>query len=343
MPSKIDVPRFTFRSKVLNPKKLRAELDEGQVAGEAEIMIAVFDVPDTHVAFGNSRKQVIEKGAFRSWIDGTDLEADPLPGFVDHGDATIFGQHLARLKIGKATGAEETTDGLVVSTQYNLQKTVGREAFSDLAFDPTGVQFSFGWDTSPEKERIEVKDKVEHVVELWPTEWSQVAFGAQRLAHLVEARAAAGSMRAKSLEALPRSIRNAWYAQMPDIRQAFGEWAYVEDIFGESSTDDKGTLIAGLDNGRFKRVTWEVLEDNDFRFGLDDAEDVEVSWVSSGNGRTRGDKDAMREAIAETKAACVVEDGNSEVAAFYRSIFGPTDAGTGATDDGWLKVATGAE
>lgn len=167
-------------------KSRAARLDKAK--GEADIVVAVFDVPDTDIAVGNTARQVIDRGAFRAWMASTNLSETPAPMFVDHGEAPIFGAHLVQLKVGKVTSAEENDEGLQVRASYNLEKQVGRDAFSDLQHDPAGAQFSFAWHI--DKERLaDGEDGMQHAVELWPYEFSQVAFGAQRLAHLVAARA----------------------------------------------------------------------------------------------------------------------------------------------------------
>jgi hypothetical protein len=51
-----------FRGRVLRSQET-ADL------GEADVLVAVFGVPDTNVAVGNKERQVIDQGAFRSWIE----------------------------------------------------------------------------------------------------------------------------------------------------------------------------------------------------------------------------------------------------------------------------------
>lgn len=154
--------------------------------GLAEILVAVFDVVDTTAAVGNTERQVIDRGAFSAWIAARERSSYPL--FLDHGRAPITGYYEDALRIGKVGGAREASDGLLISAAYNLGTMAGQEAFERLTFDPEGAEFSFAWD--PARERVEVRDGVQHAVELFPTEFSQVGMGAQALARLVAARSA---------------------------------------------------------------------------------------------------------------------------------------------------------
>lgn len=185
--------RSTFRARVEGFRE-----PEGRDEGIAEVMVAVFDIPDTNVAVGNSVRQVIDPGAFRSWIEGSNFESDPVPLYLDHGDAMITGFTTAAKKLGFAKQFRETADGLVMEAHYNLGTQRGREAWSDLKFDPNGTQFSFRW--PPDEEIVHGDDGYEHVRSFSGViEASQVGFGAQR-----ETGVLATTMRSGKEEALLR-------------------------------------------------------------------------------------------------------------------------------------------
>lgn len=319
-------------------EKMRQELRDGTATGEVEIIVAVFGIQDTNVAFGNTRKQTIDKGAFRTWIDDLNFEEDPPLGFIDHGDATITGQHSARLMIGYASEGKELDEGLWLRTHYNLEKTVAREAYSDLLHNPAGVQFSFGWD--PSLEKTEVRDGVEHVTQLFLTEWSQVAFGAQRKAGAVAMRAKAKSdFGGESLDSLPRQIRSAWYDDIESIMRKLGRYAWVEEVFATNNDGSEGYVVAAFDDGRGAKIDWAALREGGFAFEIDDAEEIQQEWVATGKSLTGTDAEraaalaimAGASALADaSKQARTVasEFANDPMIEFYRTMnktFGATD------------------
>src|ERR687896_161011 len=169
--------RFALRS---DPSALRQALDKQEPQGEAEILVAVFDVPDTAIAWGNRSRQIIERGAFRSWERSNPF---PMRFFLDHGDALKYGAYSSRLLAGKVVAGGEAAQGLVIRTIYNLDKQIAREAFLDLLNLPEVVSFSFGTDL--DKEIVEVRDQQEHVMEMWPYEFGQVGEGAQDAVRLL--------------------------------------------------------------------------------------------------------------------------------------------------------------
>jgi len=76
-----------------------------------------------------------------------------------------------------------------VRGSYNLSKAIGRDMYSDLIHDPTGVEFSFRW--PPTEKVFRGEDGYEHVTEFERVdEVSQVGKGAGRTA-LLGARARA--------------------------------------------------------------------------------------------------------------------------------------------------------
>lgn len=180
------LPRF--RARVLTDLPvLRQQIDQQEPVGEAEILVAVFGIPDTHVAVGNTKRQIIDRGSFAPWI-----ASSPFPSkfYRDHGGAIPTGIYKSAEMIGSVRSAGEMDEGLVIRSAYNLRKQVGRDMFSDLLHEPDLVDFSFASDPMREKV-VERDDGFEHVVEIWPTEFSQVGEAAQELARLITARSPA--------------------------------------------------------------------------------------------------------------------------------------------------------
>jgi hypothetical protein len=189
MPAILTAPPRIFRGRVLgDPGAMRQALESGAAEGVAEILVAVFAKPDTHPAVGNLRVQTIDQGAFRAYLESGPF---PEPFFLDHGEAYRDGIHRSTHLAGSVHEGRETDEGLVIVTRYNLQKQIGRDAFSDLIHEPGVVQFSFGSDG--EREEVAVRSGQEHVTEMWPVEYSQVAFGAQEDVKVIAARSAIAS------------------------------------------------------------------------------------------------------------------------------------------------------
>lgn len=175
-----------FPSKVLRTARSSSDAAKGEV----EIMFAMYGVPDTEIAIGNTTKETIETGAFAAVIARNDYSKKALPIFADHGEATglCSGGHKATLKIGKGFELREIEEGAIVEGAYNLQKEISRDLFSDLQFDPEGAQFSFAVPQEGTVKR-EDEDGSVHVLQFGDLyEVSQVGFGAQESAHLVSAR-----------------------------------------------------------------------------------------------------------------------------------------------------------
>lgn len=186
-----DQVRPRFRARVLTDLPvLRQQIDQQEPEGEAEILVAVFGVPDTEVAVGNTERQIIDRGAFSAW-----LATNPFPAklYRDHGAAIPTGIYKSAELIGSVRTGRETDEGLVISSAYNLRKTVGRDMFSDLLHEPKLVEFSFASDARRERTETREGDDFEHVVEIWPAEFSQVGEAAQKGARLIVARTAIAS------------------------------------------------------------------------------------------------------------------------------------------------------
>lgn len=170
---------------------LEARADEQAGKGTATFLVAAFGVPDTEVAVGNESRQIIDEGAFRTWIE--EQPDRRVPFYRDHGDAHITGYVDSGLKLGFADnfreGAADGQKGLLFDAHYNLRTDEGRNAFEDARFAPDLVQASFRW--PPDETIVKGDDGFEHVTEFHGIdEVSQVGFGAQEKTGVV-----AGSLR----------------------------------------------------------------------------------------------------------------------------------------------------
>lgn len=164
-----------FGQQLVDPDAARAELESGKKVGTADVLVAVYDIPDTHVAIGNTEKQVIDRGAFDAFA-GRSTDA-VRPFFLDHGEF-MGGYSKSALMIGKGTNFRSSSDGLVIGAEWNLEKQAAREAFSDLLFAPEVWQFSFRNRVSDEVHAR--RDGQDHVTEFKDfAEFSQVVWGAQ--------------------------------------------------------------------------------------------------------------------------------------------------------------------
>jgi hypothetical protein len=127
-------------------------VDESE--GKATFVAAAYSVD-----LGKDR---IVPGAF-----GKSLESKLPLFFIDH-------QHDARNKLGKVLSAYEAPEGLVVDAQFNMEKQLARETFSDLAFDPDNAQFSIGYRV-PKGGAAFTKDGIRELKEIDLIEVSVVA------------------------------------------------------------------------------------------------------------------------------------------------------------------------
>lgn len=316
----------SFRAKVRDAEQLRQTGLE-DATGDVELVVAIFDIPDTHPAQGNTRPQVIDRGAFDDWLSGHDFDNDPPLGFVDHGGAIETGGYSTGKLIGFASAAKATDEGLLLRCHYNLDKQVAREAFSDLLHNPKGVQFSFAWSD----DTTELRDGVEHVTKIDLLEWSQVAIAAQRQAHLVDARAKASQLGGTSLEELPNEVRGSWWEQRESIFHALEGWAYVAEVFATNDDRSEGFVVVAFDDGRFGKVPWMRMEDDTIGFDTSKSEELEQEWVTTGKGLT-GDEDsraaalatrsdeALREAGAEATTARSENSDRDLLKDFYREV-----------------------
>lgn len=254
----MDVSVRRFRARVLQPEVAARALEDQATRGEATIMVAAFDVPDTGVAMGNDEAQVIDRGAFDSWIARSDFETQPVPLYADHGEYWVWGTPLWQLKLGRSSNFREGDDagvtGLLVDASYNLQKQIAREAFSDLLHDPNGANFSFTNMRAGEV-TYRAEDGMTHVKEMTTgvEEVSQVGEGAQTDAHLVAARSrlSLATSRSLSLTKLMSDLYSAWDEQS-------GGYSWIEESFVDEQTLDSGEVIVAKGDGDFVRIPWSA-------------------------------------------------------------------------------------
>ncbi len=170
-----------------DPQDLYRTIDKGANDAVARLRVAAFDIPDTGVAFGRMKPQVIDQGSFANWADELNARNGRVPFFVDHGDAHIFfGVPTVTKKIGYGDHFTEVRGGLEVDAHYNLRHSAGKDALENLLHDQEGTKFSFRWNA--DELVYDGGDGYEHVRE-YPTgvtEFSQVAIPAQADTGLVE-------------------------------------------------------------------------------------------------------------------------------------------------------------
>lgn len=155
-------------------------LEEGATEAGVPIKIAAYGKPDSGKPVGVKNRQILDDGCFRGFCSRFP-GADPVPLYLDHGNAVLQnGWPSSTLLVGRGDAFREAEgDGLIVDAVYNLRKEIGRDAASDLVFNPRGQRYSFRWD---KHETYRGKDDWEHVSEIPEiTEFSQMGFGsAQR-------------------------------------------------------------------------------------------------------------------------------------------------------------------
>jgi HK97 family phage prohead protease len=179
----------TFRGRMLSA---RLERSRDRDLGVARVRVALFGVPDTEVAVGNTSCQVIDRGAFRTWIKRSDFSADPVQFYRDHGNAHVTGYVDSSLLIGWADNFAESRDGLETDLHYFTDTPEGSAAWAKARAKPELIQFSFRWPPTEKTRRGD--DGYDHVVEFERVdEVSQVGMGAQQATGIL-----AGSMRSPS-------------------------------------------------------------------------------------------------------------------------------------------------
>ncbi len=209
------------------------------MAGEADILVAIFDEPDTGVPHGLKSRQVIEQGAFRAPIASGKLGKRPY--LMDHGDATITGYVNSEKVIGYADGWAEDAKGLRMTGHYNLKTPMGDLAWNQANFESSIPEYSFRW---PADEKVTVREGVEYVSEFSDVqEASQVTFGANSRTGILTLRAA------KELVARENGSADALLPTATVLKAWLGQDAFRALMRSVMTDDDEllKTITAGID------------------------------------------------------------------------------------------------
>lgn len=220
----------------MNRKALRGKAFVKDAAqGIAEIVIS---------AYGNvdHDKDIVLPGACAKQIAG---EYGPNPkGMLDH-------DWSMRSAVAKTLRWWEEDDGTHVEAQYNLEKEIGRDAFSDLQFYGDDMEFSVGYQIMARRAPTAEEKAMgaRQVITEWQiNEWSHVMLGANSETRLVAAKAkteqGAKSVMAKavvgSYEYLTDRLNEALEAQFAAawlwVRATFPDHV----VFAMERTDDMG-------------------------------------------------------------------------------------------------------
>lgn len=298
-----------FRARLVDPQAAQEQLDGGARVGEADVAVALFGIQDTGKPVGVAERQVIDSGAFGSWIRDNDFGVRPVPYLLDHGHAHFNGGFVDdRLRIGKADQFREEDPELLFRGLINLGKQIGREAFSDMVFDPANTPHSFRWG---DDKTYRSTDGVQHVswidgckevskvgmgaqmgtgvkegtitarTEAQLREWiddnpeaarNLLGFLRQNVEYTPDGTQPSVGFRATSLMRLAEQVRTAWYAEeRPE--------GFVDDVLVDDGTMRSGTLVCATTDGSFVEYTWN-RSDAGVTFG-EQGRAVEAAWVSA--------------------------------------------------------------
>lgn len=192
-------PSFQFPKHTRRPMLYKSFKPEILKADDAKgIVEAIVSVTGNK----DHQDEVIDPGAWRPAIDHAAASGRMPKITMDH-------RWAAATTIGKTLAMEEWLPadprlpdslkskgygGLWVRGQFNLDKQVAREAYSDLKFDPEGSEFSVGFDvdTDADGKKCEgAEDGVAHIKAIKPLyEWSKVFMGANELTAVAAVKAA---------------------------------------------------------------------------------------------------------------------------------------------------------
>jgi HK97 family phage prohead protease len=235
--------------------------------GHASVKSAPEGIAEVVVsAYGNvdSDGDIVVKGASSKQIAG---EYGPNPkGLLDH-------DWSMKSAVAKTLSMWEEDDGLHIETQYNLEKEIGRDAFSDLLFYGDDMEFSVGYQV---KRAVRPNDEqktlgARRIIEEWViNEWSGVMLGANSDTHLVGAKSAATKALVGSYEYTTERICEALNAAFPS------DWLYVRGTMPDKVIYQRGVeTIDGYDSATFE-VTYTDGPDG-ITFG--DPSEVTVSEI----------------------------------------------------------------
>lgn len=114
--------------------------------GQAEFLVSVFGNVDR-------TKDIVEPGSFAGVI----ARQARKPKFVPNHDWDVT------KKLGYVTDWKETAEGLLITAQFNLDKQVARDVYSDFKQAPQDQEFSFSFDIA--ENGSSVKEGVRHITE----------------------------------------------------------------------------------------------------------------------------------------------------------------------------------
>lgn len=154
---------------LVRPVHVKADTIDIQL-GLATFIVSVFNNED----YG---KDVVMPGAFKSAI----ANQKRLPKFAPNHDLSV------EKKLGKVLAWREVGEGLEIDAQFNLQKQIAKEVFSDFVFDPSGQEFSFSYDIaeggSKTEKGVRYLSNISEVMDVGP-----VGLGMNPRTHLVAAK-----------------------------------------------------------------------------------------------------------------------------------------------------------
>lgn len=184
-------------------------------------------------AYGNvdHDKDIVVKGSVAKQIAG---EYGPNPkGLLDH-------DWSMRSAVAKTLRMWEEDDGTHIEAQYNLEKAIAREAFSDLSFYGDDMEFSVGYEvkSSRRPDDGEKAQGAKQVITEWQiNEWSHVMLGANSQTGLIAAKARTntdGGAKAVEAKALVGSHEYHTERLTEALSEVFpSDWLWVRGTFAD--------------------------------------------------------------------------------------------------------------
>jgi HK97 family phage prohead protease len=221
---------------MMNRKALRGRaMVKDATQGIAELVISVYGNVDFD-------RDIVEQGACAKQIAG---EYGPNPkGMLDH-------DWSMRSAVAKTLRWWEEPDGTHVEAQYNLEKEIGRDAFSDLQFYGDDMEFSVGYEVKARRAPNDDEKALgaKQVITEWQiNEWSHVMLGANSATRLVGAKAKTEQGQKAVTE---KSVVGSYEYLTDRITEALKEqfaaaWLWVRAtfadhvVFGMERTDEMG-------------------------------------------------------------------------------------------------------
>lgn len=257
-------------------------MDRKSFRGNATVKAATQGVAEIVVsAFGNvdHNGDIIVKGAVSRQLAGEYGPVRP-KGLLDH--------HFAMASaVAKTLNWWEADDGLHIEAQYNLNKTIGREAFSDLEFYGDDMEFSIGlWIKSTreptDQERTAGCQRV--ITEMEIDEWSHVVLGANSETRLVSAKSRRKVLETAAADQAAKALAGSMEERSDALRDALrevvpAEWLWIRGTFADHVVVERETHSA---NGEYATdfVSIDYTEtDGEFEFGV--PVEVDISEVAT--------------------------------------------------------------